>query len=365
MTTVRELCTVIEEQAPLSLQEKYDNAGLLVGNSNQSVSGVLVCLDVTEAVLDEAIALNCNLVISHHPLIFNGLKQLTGRNEVQRCVMKAVKTDIAIYAAHTNLDNVINGVNGKIAEKLNLQNCRILSPMQNALLKLVTFVPKLLVQKVREALFEAGAGHIGNYDSCSFNVEGYGSFKAGELANPFVGELHSIRYEPEVRVEVILHRGLESAVVKALKAAHPYEEPAFDLIPLANLWENSGAGIFGTLPEAVPVTEFMSILKETLNSPVIRHTALIKPTVQKIAICGGSGSFLISDALAAKVDIFITADLKYHEFMEADGKLVLVDAGHYETEQFTKDLIGEIISKKFPTFAVHISKVTTNPILYL
>jgi len=365
MTTVRELCTVIEEQAPLSLQEKYDNAGLLVGNSNQSVSGVLVCLDVTEAVLDEAIALNCNLVISHHPLIFNGLKQLTGRNEVQRCVMKAVKTDIAIYAAHTNLDNVINGVNGKIAEKLNLQDCRILSPCQNALLKLVTFVPKLLVQKVREALFEAGAGHIGNYDSCSFNVEGYGSFKAGELANPFVGELHSIHYEPEVRVEVILHRGLESAVVKALKAAHPYEEPAFDLIPLANLWENSGAGIFGTLPEAVPVTEFMSILKETLNSPVIRHTALIKPTVQKIAICGGSGSFLISDALAAKVDIFITADLKYHEFMEADGKLVLVDAGHYETEQFTKDLIGEIISKKFPTFAVHISKVTTNPILYL
>lgn len=365
MVTVGELCTAIEEQAPLSLQEKYDNAGLLIGDFNQSVSGVLVCLDVTEAVLDEALALNCNLVISHHPLIFNGLKQLTGRNEVQRCVLKAVKNDIAIYAAHTNLDNVVNGVNGKIAEKLHLKDCRILSPLQNALLKLVTFVPQLLVQKVREALFEAGAGHIGNYDSCSFNVEGYGSFKAGEQTNPFVGELHSIHYEPEVRVEVILHRGQESAVVKALKAAHPYEEPAFDLIPLANLWEHSGAGIFGTLPEAVSVTEFLSNLKETLTIPVIRHTALIKPLVQKIAICGGSGSFLIRDAIAAKADIFITSDLKYHEFMEADGKLVLVDAGHYETEQYTKDLIGEIISKKFPTFAVHISKVTTNPILYL
>lgn len=363
--TVGELCAAIEEQAPLSLQEKYDNAGLLVGNHNQQVSGALVCLDVTEAVLDEAISLRCNLVISHHPLIFNGLKQLTGRNEVQRCVTKAIKSDISIYAAHTNLDNVLNGVNGKIAEKLNLQDCRILSPMQNVLLKLVTFVPKLLVQKVRDALFSAGAGHIGNYDSCSFNVEGYGSFKAGDQANPFVGELHSIHYEPEVRVEVILHRGQLSSVLQALKEAHPYEEPAYDLIPLANQWEQSGAGIYGALHEAIPVTEFLLILKKALNIQAIRHTAWVKPLVQKIAICGGSGAFLIQDAIAADADVFITADVKYHEFMDADGKLVLVDAGHYETEQYTKDLIGEIISKKFPTFAVHISKVTTNPILYL
>jgi len=363
--TVGEICTAIEELAPLSLQEKYDNAGLLVGNRNQQVSGALVCLDVTEAVLDEALSLQCNLVISHHPLIFNGLKQLTGRNEVQRCVLKAIKSDIAIYAAHTNLDNVLNGVNGKIAKKLNLQDCRILSPMQNALLKLVTFVPKLLVQKVREALFAAGAGHIGNYDSCSFNVEGYGSFKAGDQAKPFVGELHSIHYEPEVRVEVILHRGQLATVVQALKEAHPYEEPAFDLIPLANQWEQTGAGIYGKLPGALPVTEFLLTLKNALNISCLRHTALVKPMVHTIAICGGSGAFLIQDAIAANADVFITADVKYHEFMEADGKLVLVDAGHYETEQYTKDLISEIISKKFPTFAVHISKVTTNPILYL
>jgi dinuclear metal center YbgI/SA1388 family protein len=363
--TARDICKVIEEQAPLYLQEKYDNAGLLVGDPDCTLSGVLISLDVTEAVIHEAISLGCNLIVSHHPLIFNGLKQITGQNEVQRCVQLAIKYDVAIYAAHTNLDNVRHGVNAGIAQKLGLKECRILSPMSDSLIKLVTFVPKLFVQKVREAMFDAGAGNIGNYDSCSFNAEGYGSFRAGDDAHPFVGQQHTIHYEPEVRVEVIVSRGQLSGVVAALKNTHPYEEPAYDLFPLLNKWEQTGAGMIGNLPEPVSSEAFLKNLKNVFSIPCIRHTAIVKSTVQRIAVCGGSGSFLINEACKAKADVFVSADIKYHEFMEADQKIVLVDAGHYETEQYTKDLLGEIISKKFPTFAVHISKVTTNPILYL
>lgn len=363
--TIRDLTDQLESLAPLSLQEKYDNAGLLVGEPSMNVEAALICLDVTEAVLEEAVSLGCNLIISHHPVIFNGIKRLTAQNETQRCVMKAIRNDIAIYAAHTNLDNVARGVNGKIAERLDLTDCRILSPVSDSLSKLVTFVPKLLVQKVREAMFAAGAGTLGNYDSCSFNAEGYGSFRAGEYAQPFVGEKHTIHYEPEIKVEVIVPRYKLPNVVAALKAAHPYEEPAYDCIPLLNKWEQTGAGIVGNLKNETGLEDFLHHLKSVFNVPSIRYTHPVKPCVRRIAVCGGSGSFLIQDAIRANADVFITADVKYHEFMEADRQLVIVDAGHYETEQYTKELMYEIISKKFPTFALHISKVTTNPILYL
>lgn len=363
--TVRELTSVLESLAPLSLQEKYDNAGLLVGESSMIVEGALICLDVTEEVMEEAIRLGCNLIISHHPLIFNGLKRLTAQNEVQRCVVKAIKNNIALYAAHTNLDNVQQGVNGKIAEKLGLNNCRILAPVSESLCKLVTFVPKLLVQNVREAMFKAGAGTLGNYDWCSFNAEGYGSFRAGENTHPFVGQQHSIHYEPEIKVEMVVPKYLIPAVVDALKAAHPYEEPAYDIIPLINSWDQTGAGIIGNLSEEIPFNEFLKKIKDVFQIPCLRYTRPVKKNIQRVAICGGSGSFLIKDAIGAQADMYITADVKYHEFMEAEGRLVIVDAGHYESEQYTKELMYEIISKKFPTFALHISKVTTNPILYL
>lgn len=363
--TIREITAVVEAFAPLSLQENYDNAGLLVGDANKQVTGVLICLDITENVIEEALSLHCNLIIAHHPLIFKGLKRLTGKDEVQRCVISAIKFDIAIYAAHTNLDNVIRGVNGKLADKLNLVNCRILSPLQNSLCKLVTYVPKLLVQNVREALFNAGGGAIGNYDSCSFNLEGYGSFRAGVNANPFVGEINTIHYEPEVRIEVVLPTTNLNRAIEALLKVHPYEEPAYDILPIKNEWKQAGAGIVGELAEPVSLFDFLSQVKMILNIPVLRHTIAPKEKVSQIAICGGSGSFLIGQAIGARADVFITADIKYHEFMEADGKLVVVDAGHYETEQYTKELMYEIISKKFPTFALHISKVNTNPIQYL
>lgn len=365
MVRVRDITNTLEQLAPLSLQEKYDNAGLLVGDYLQPVTGVLLCLDITEAVLQEAIELKYNLIIAHHPIIFNGLKRLTGQNEVQRCVTAAIKNDIALYAAHTNLDNVFEGVNGKIAAKLGLENCRILAPMSDSLCKLVTYVPKLLVSKVRDALFEAGAGTIGKYDSCSFTGEGIGSFRAGEGAQPFVGKSGQLHFEPEIRLELVVPKVLVSGVVSALKQVHPYEEPAYDILPISNKWEQVGAGVVGTLPAPVSTTEFLNHLKQVFQVPSLRHTAIVQAEVQRIAVCGGSGSFLIPDALTAKADVYITADIKYHEFMQAEGQLVLVDAGHYETEQYTKDLMYEIISKKFPTFAVRISNVSTNPILYL
>ncbi len=363
--TVHDITSAIENIAPLSLQEAYDNAGLLVGDSSDTIRGALITLDITEAVIDEAIALDCNLIISHHPLIFSGLKRLTGQNEVQRCVAKAIRNNIAIYAAHTNLDNVEQGVNGKLADKLELVQRRVLSPASESLCKIATFVPGLLVQKVREAMFDAGAGKIGNYDACSFNSEGYGSFRAGENTHPFVGQQHTIHYEPEVKLEVIAPRYKLSEVIEALKSAHPYEEPAYDCVPLMNRWDRTGAGMVGNLASETDVRDFLLKVKQVLKVPVVRHTAIVKTTIQRVAICGGSGSFLIREAINAGADIFITADVKYHEFMEAGGKLVIVDAGHYETEQYTKELMYEIISKKFPTFALHISKVTTNPIQYL
>jgi len=359
------ITNIIEAFAPLALQEDYDNAGLLVGSPIMQAKGVLLCLDITEDVIDEAISLEANLIISHHPLIFNGIKKITGSNAVQRCIIKAIKNDIAIYAAHTNVDNILAGVNNKIADKIGLINRKILQPKQSKLLKLVCFVPKLHVQRVREAIFEAGGGNIGNYDACSFNAEGYGSFRANSNAHPFVGEINKIHYEDEVRIEVILPDYLQLVVTNALINAHPYEEPAYDFIPLKNFYNEVGAGLIGDLKDARSELEFLSELKHIFNIPVLRHTTLTGNKIKKVAVCGGSGSFLLSDAIKANADIFISGDFKYHEFFDADNKIIIADPGHFETEQFTKEIFYEIIRKKLPTFAIHISKINTNPIIYL
>jgi len=363
--TVQSVCELIEEVAPLALQESYDNAGLLVGNPQQKISSVLLSIDVTESVISEAIQKKCNLIISHHPLIFNGLKRLTGQNEVQRCIVKALKNDIAIYAAHTNLDNVIQGVNGKIAEKIGLKKLRILQPKENTLLKLITYVPQLHSYKVREALFEAGAGKIGNYDSCSFNVEGVGTFKANEEAHPFVGNINELHSEPEVRIELILPEFLKYNVLQALLNVHPYENPAYDFISLKNTWNEVGAGIVGELDEAVNELEFLKKLKIIFNIPTIRHTNLLNKKIRTVAVCGGSGSSFLKDAISANADIYISGDFKYHEFFDAENRILIADIGHFESEQFTKEIFFEIITKKLPTFAVQISDSKTNPINYL
>lgn len=361
---IKTVTDIIETFAPLALQEKYDNAGLLIGNPDSSVNGVLVCVDVTESVIDEAVVMNLNLIIAHHPLIFNGLKKITGQNEVQRCVIKAIKNDIAIYAAHTNVDNVIDGVNGRIADKIGLINRKVLQSKSDMLVKLVTFVPKLHVQRVREAIFEAGAGHIGNYDACSYNSEGYGSFRANSNATPFVGEVNKIHYEEETRIEVILPEYIQNKVIASMIKAHPYEEPAYDIFPLLNDYQQVGSGVVGELVEAENESGFLQRMRRLFGGNPIRHTALTGKKIKKVAVCGGSGSFLLQNAIKAGADIFLSADFKYHDFFGAENKIIIADVGHFETEQFTKELFFDIIRKKLPTFAVHISKVNTNPIIY-
>lgn len=362
---VKSICELIEDVAPLALQESYDNAGLLVGDSQMEVTSVLVCIDITEEVITEAIQKNCNLIVSHHPLIFSGLKKLTGQNEVQRCVVQAIKNDIAIYAAHTNLDNVLQGVSGKMAEKIGLKNIQVLRPKQDALLKLITYVPRLHSYGVRQALFEAGAGQIGNYDACSFNTEGMGTFRANDNAQPFVGNIDELHSEPETRIEVILPDYLKYNVLDTLLKTHPYEEPAYDFIPLKNSWSQVGAGVVGELGEAEDELTFLNRIKLIFNNPTIRYTNLLSKKIRRVALCGGSGSSFLSDAISTKADVYISGDFKYHEFFDAQKQILIVDVGHFESEQFTKDIFFEIITKKMPTFAVQISDSKTNPINYL
>ncbi len=362
---VKSICELIEEVAPLSLQESYDNAGLLIGDSQMEVNSVLISIDITEEVIEEAICKNCNLIISHHPLIFTGLKRLTGQNEVQRCVSKAVKNDLAIYAAHTNLDNVLQGVSGKLAEKIGLKNIQILQPKENTLLKLVTYVPQLYSNTLRQALFEAGTGQIGNYDSCSFNVEGEGTFRANEKARPFVGNLDELHTEPETRIEVILPEYKKYKVLEVLLKTHPYEEPAYDFIALQNAWNRVGAGVVGDLEVEEDELLFLKRIKTICNIPAIRHTNLLGKKISRVALCGGSGSSFLQDAITANADVYISGDFKYHEFFDAQKRIVIADIGHFESEQFTKDIFFEIITKKMPTFAVQISDSKTNPINYL
>ncbi len=361
---IQEIITHLESFAPLAYQESYDNSGLLVGHPLQQINKALLTIDVTEAVIDEAIEHGCGLIIAHHPIIFKGMKRLNGYNEVERCLIKAIKNDIAIYAAHTNLDSVTGGVNSKIAEKLKLTNCGILSPAKEQLFKLVTFVPTESAEQVRRAMFDAGAGHIGHYDRCSYNGNGTGTFRANDGTHPFVGNIGQEHHEKETRIETILPRHLKNKVVKALQNAHPYEEVAYDIYPLANEMPHVGIGMVGELAQPADEKEFLAVIKKLFNCQVIKYTNLLGKKIQKVAVCGGSGSFLLADAIRAGADIFITGDFKYHNYFDAEGKILIADIGHFESEQFTKELFYEIVIKKFPTFALRLSDVKTNPIFY-
>ncbi|GGC25606.1 GTP cyclohydrolase 1 type 2 [Parapedobacter defluvii] len=361
---VRELTDHLESLAPLAYQESYDNAGLLVGRPDQEINQALISLDCTEAVVDEAIDSGCNVIISHHPIVFKGLKRFNGNSYVERVVMKAIKHDIALYAIHTNLDNVTGGVNGKLAERLGLRQTAILSPKSDLLRKLAVFVPLSHVEAVRTALFTAGAGHVGNYDECSFNVVGYGTFRGGEGTDPYVGNPGEQHREEEVRVEVIFPVNRERAILLALFETHPYEEVAYDIYPLQNTHQQVGSGLIGQLEQPLSEEGFLGLLKERLNAQVIRHTELRSKPVARVAVCGGAGGFLLDQAIRSGADVFVTADYKYHEFFDAEGKIVIADVGHFESEQFTQQLLLEIIRKKFPTFAVRLTGIDTNPIKY-
>jgi len=362
---IKDILTEIEMFAPLAYQEHYDNCGVQVGDVLSDATGALLTLDVTEAVIEEAIDKECNLIIAHHPLIFSGLKRITGKNFVERSLVKAIRNNITIYAAHTNLDNVQAGVNRKIAEKLGLTGTKILAPSGNNLFKLYTYVPEKYAGDLLNALFAAGAGHIGMYSECSFTTSGTGSFRASETANPVIGMAGGAReLVQEVKIEVLVPEHLRKQVIGALKAHHPYEEVAYELLRTENENQTIGSGMTGSYEAPMATGEFFKLVKERLHATCIRHTHICHDTISKVALCGGSGSFLLEKAIAAGADIFLTADFKYHQFFDAEGKIIVADIGHYETEQFTIEIFSEIIKKKFPNFALHLSKTNTNPLNY-
>lgn len=362
---IKDILGSIEQLAPIALQESFDNSGVQIGNTNQEAKAALLCIDVTEAVIEEAITLGCNLIIAHHPLAFHSFKSLTGKNYVERCMLKACKHDIVVYAAHTNLDNAYNGINFHLAKMLNLQQIRILDPQKGKLLKLVTFAPHSHAEIVRNALFNAGAGSIGNYDSCSYNISGHGTFRANESANPYCGEIGELHHEDEIRIETILPRHKQNEILRALLAVHPYEEPAYDLYPLDNVWQQAGSGIVGTLPEEMEEEDFLYLLKDTFNLTTLTHSAYRRTSIRDVAICSGSGAFLIPKAISYGADVFITGEAKYNDYYDVEDKILLTAIGHYESEIFTKNVFHDIISKKFPTFALHLANSDINPINYL
>jgi len=362
---IHDVTNLLEQLAPLSYQESYDNSGLLIGNPESPLKGILATLDVTSDVIEEAHAKGLNLVVAHHPLIFNGVKRLTGKNYVERAIIQAIKYDIAVYAAHTNLDNIQGGVNTRIGQLLKLNNLKFLQAMEGELVKLVTFVPMSDVEKVRKAMFDAGAGHIGNYDYCSYNIDGKGTFRAGEGTKPYVGKEGELHIEPETRIEVVVPKARLSRVIREMITSHPYEEVAYDIYPILNSYAGAGSGMIGDLIHPLSELDFLKIVKKTFNLQSLRHTKCLGKNIQKVAFCGGSGAFLIKQAIAAGADIFITADVKYHQFFDADDKILIADIGHFESEQFTVDIFYEYLLKNFSKFAVLKSEIKTNPINYI
>ena len=365
LVKIKDIANALEMFAPLPLQDDFDNAGLQIGLPEAEVAGVLLCLDVTEAVVEEAIALGCNLIVSHHPIIFKPLKRITGSNYVERCVLMALSNGIAIYSAHTNLDNVPGGVNYRIAEILGLQNVSILVPKEDSLLKLAVYVPHSHADAVREALFTAGCGEIGNYASCSYNVEGVGTFKAHEGCNPFCGKVGELHRENEVKIETVMPSYIKGRAVKAMLAAHPYEEPAYDIYPLKNSWGSAGAGVIGELPQECSELDLLNRIKEKFAVGCVRHTPLSGRSVKRVALCGGAGGSFAGSAMAAGADVYITGEARYHDLFNYAGKMTVAVIGHYESEQYTMGIFAGIISDKFPGLKVMRTSVDTNPVKYL
>lgn len=361
---VSDVIAELEKLAPTAYAESFDNVGLLVGDAKSEVTKILVTHDTLETVVDEAIEKGANLIVSFHPIIFSGLKKIIGGSYVERVVQKAIKNDISIYSTHTALDNSNQGVNYMICNKLKLANTEILIPQKDTLVHLVTYVPLANADTVRKAMFKAGAGGIGNYDNCSFNINGTGTFRAGENASPYIGEIGETHFENEVRISVIFQKHLTNEILSALKAAHPYEEVAYELFSVLNDNQEIGMGMIGELENEMTETEFLDYLKKNMNAKMVRHSAFMNKKVKRIAVLGGSGSFAIRDAKRKRADVFVTADLKYHDFFQAENQVFLADIGHYESEQFTKDLLTAYLSEKFTNFAVLKSEIDTNPVHY-
>ena len=359
---IEEIINYLESEYPLDYQESYDNCGIQVGKTNAEFSGAIITLDVTEAHIEEALSKNCNLIISHHPLIFKGIKKITGNSATERIIEKSIKNDISIYSLHTNLDNHLLGLNGFIAQKLGLINVRILQTKENLLKKLVVYCPESHAEVVRNALFEAGAGHIGNYDSCSFNTKGKGSFRGNSASNPFAGVANELHFENEIRIEVVFPAILQKELISSLLKVHPYEEVAYDVFSIDNAYENIGSGIVGEFENAIPVQDFFKKIQLIFHIPCIRHNQASNDKIKRVAFCGGSGSLLIPYAHKAEADAFVTGDISYHDFF--NNQLFVIDIGHYESEAYSTELIVNQLTKKFNTFAFLISEIKSNPVNY-
>lgn len=362
---LKEIISILEEMAPLAYAEDFDNVGLLIGNPENEIGGVLVCHDALESVIDEAIAKKCNLIVCFHPIIFSGLKKITSKNYVERVVLKAIKNDIAIYAVHTALDNHPNGVNKIFCDALELKNTKILIPKENIIRKLVTFTIPENAEELRNALFDAGAGNIGNYENCSFNSKGIGTYMGNENSKPVIGERFEFVHGEEIKIEVTFEKHLESKILKALFQHHTYEEVAYEITELKNTNQNIGLGMIGELKNPMSEKDFLHFVKDKMKADGIRHSEFLGKKIKKVAVLGGSGSFAISNAINAEADVFLTADLKYHQFYEAENKLLLADIGHFESERYTKNYIVDFLRKKILNFAIVLSEENTNPVKYL
>jgi dinuclear metal center YbgI/SA1388 family protein len=362
---IKDVTTILERLAPLSYQESYDNSGLIIGDRNDDLKSILITLDCTEEVLDEAIKNKCNLIVAHHPILFKSIKKLNGDNYVQRVIIKAIKNNISIYAIHTNLDNVMDGVNSTIANRLELINCKILQPKYDILKQLIVYCPESYSKKLKESLFSLGAGAIGDYEQCSFSSKGIGTFFPKKDSKPFIGDIGKVHEGSEDCIEMIFPKNIEGAIIECINKNHPYEEVAYQIFNLDIKYKNVGSGLIGELKESIEEKDFLSCLKDKMNTSIIRHTNLRNKKIKKVAVCGGAGSFLLSTAISKNADIFISSDFKYHEFFDADNKLVIADIGHFESEQYTKDLIYDFLRKKITKFAVRLSQVNTNPINYI
>lgn len=362
---LKQIIPILEEMAPTAYAEDFDNVGLLVGDVNTEITGILVCHDALEAVIDEAVEKKCNLVVCFHPIIFSGMKKITGKNYVERAVIKAIKNDVAIYAVHTGLDNHKLGVNKILCDTLGLTQTKILIPKENFIYKLTTFVPHNESSKVQKALFEAGAGAIGNYYDCSFKSTGIGSFTGNDNSNPVIGAQNVFTEVEETKLEVTFEKHLQGKVLKVLFGSHPYEEVAYEVTKLENRHQNIGLGMIGELPEAMEEREFLLYVKEKVQTGGIRHSAFLDKKIKKVAVLGGSGSFAINAAKAQSADVLVTADLKYHDFFQAENQILLADVGHFESERYVKKYIFEFLTKKIPTFAIILSDKNTNPVNYI
>ncbi|MES2240083.1 MAG: Nif3-like dinuclear metal center hexameric protein [Bacteroidota bacterium] len=365
MSKIKDILSILEEMAPLAYAEDFDNVGLLIGDQNAEATGVLVCHDALENVIDEAIAKKCNLVVCFHPILFSGLKKITGKNYVERSILKAIKNDIAIYAVHTALDNHKEGVNKIFCDALGLTKTKVLIPKQNFIRKLITYTIPENAEKVRNALFDAGAGNIGNYEDCSFNSKGVGTYMGNENSNPQLGERFEFVESEEIKIEVTFEKHLESKILKALFSNHVYEEVAYEIYNLQNAHQNIGLGMIGEFENPMNEKEFLALVKDKMQADGIRHSAFLGKPIKKVAVLGGSGSFAIKNAIQAGADAFLTADLKYHQFYEAEKSLLLADIGHFESERYTKNYIVDYLRKKILNFAIILSEENTNPVKYL